>query len=219
MATSKRNADMPERVADEIFDMVSRGVLAPGLQLRQMDLAKHFKSSRVPVREALKLLSAEGVVEHDPNRGFFVAPLSSDEAKQLYRIRHLLEAELLRTLEWPNKSQLAEFHGQLQGLEMLLKGGKSAEWVSKHRDFYRGIFRLSPQKFLIREVLRLLRLTDRYRSLAPQMVAPAERKVTPERHLVAALAAKDRERLLRTFEEDRARLEQGLLASLEARGW
>jgi DNA-binding GntR family transcriptional regulator len=218
MAAARRMADAPARVANEIFGLVSRGLLAPGLQLRQMDLAKQFSSSRVPVREALKLLTAEGVIQHDPNRGFFVAPLSSEEAKQLYRIRHLLEAELLKSVQWPDKARTASLHAQVEELETLLKAGRRAEWIRRHREFYISIFELSPQKILMREVLRLLRLTDRYRSLAPQIVPAAERKVTQERHLVAALAARDRPRLLRMFEEDRNRLEAELLANLQARG-
>src|SRR5689334_1338621 len=94
--------DMPAAIADEIRSLVTRGVLAPGLQLRQTDLAERFSASRVPVREALKLLTAEGVVTHDVNRGFFVTALSSDEARQLYRMRHLLETEVLSSVAWPD---------------------------------------------------------------------------------------------------------------------
>ncbi|MBB5444411.1 DNA-binding GntR family transcriptional regulator [Paraburkholderia sp. WSM4177] len=63
--------------------LINRGTLAAGLQLRQSDLAGCFGICRVPVREALKLLAAEDIIEHDPNRGFFVAPLSSDETSTL----------------------------------------------------------------------------------------------------------------------------------------
>lgn len=100
MATAElEGIDIPAQIAQEIRKLINRGQLPPGLQLRQSDLADRFGISRVPVREALKLLAAESIIEHDPNRGFFVAPLSTDEARQLYRLRHLLEAELLSTVE------------------------------------------------------------------------------------------------------------------------
>jgi DNA-binding GntR family transcriptional regulator len=213
-----RTADTPARVADQIREQIARGALAPGLQLRQLELAELHKASRVPVREALKLLTAEGVVQHDPNRGFFVSALSSAEAQQLLRIRHLLEQELLSTIEWPSKQQLALLQSQVAELEELLQAGKATEWVKKHRAFYSAIFDLSPQKVISREVMRLLSLMDRYRALAPHVLPGTERKVTQERHLVASLAKRDRDRLLRVFDEDRTRIEEGLLGVLQARG-
>ncbi len=212
-----RSGGIPRRVADQIRDLITRGALAPGLQLRQMELAERFDSSRVPVREALKLLSAEGVVTHDPNRGFFVATLSSDEARQLYRIRHLLEREVLSTVQWPDKKQLKALNDQLDEMEDLFKKGKRSEWVLRHREFNQTIFELSPQKVLVREVLRLLRLTDRYRSLAPMPARP-NRTMAPERHLVKALAVQDRQKLVRVFDEDRTQIEEQMLAALLARG-
>lgn len=211
-----KEADLPAVIADEIRSLVTRGVFSPGLQLRQVDLAERFGASRVPVREALKLLTAEGVVAHDPNRGFFVAGLSSDEARQLYRMRHLLEGEVLSSVNWPSKAQLTELTVQVDGLEKLMKEGNRAEWAIQHRNLYRSIFELSPQKVLVGEVLRLLRMTDRYRSLGPR--DPSENNVVSERNMLKALAARDRARLLRVFEEDRNRIEEGLVGSLVARG-
>jgi DNA-binding GntR family transcriptional regulator len=211
-----KEADLPAGIADEIRSLVTRGVFAPGLQLRQVDLAERFGASRVPVREALKLLTAEGVVAHDPNRGFFVAGLSSDEARQLYRMRHLLESEVLSTVSWPSKAQIADLNERIDQLEKLNKEGNRAEWAVQQRNFYRAVFELSTQKVLVQEVLRLLRMTDRYRSLSPR--DPNDYNVVSERNMVKALAARDRQRLLRVFEEDRTRIEEALVGALVARG-
>jgi DNA-binding GntR family transcriptional regulator len=208
---------LPAFVATQILDLITRGAFAPGLQLRQVDLALQFKASRVPVREALKLLTADGVVEHDPNRGFFVSPLSSEEARQLYKMRHLMERELLQSVEWPSKPQLADFEKQVNRLAVMMKSGKRWEWAEHHREFYRSVFDLSNQKVILREVLRLLRLTDRYRSLGPRPTGE-DQQVTPERHLLKALAARDRQKLIAVFEADRMRIEEQLLGSLFARG-
>jgi|SRR5882724_884202 len=209
---------VPGGIAEQIGDLIKRGALAPGLQLRQMDLAERFKTSRVPVREALKLLSAQGVVTHDPNRGFFVSMLSSDEARQLYRIRHLLEQEVLSTVEWPDKKQLKQLNELLDDMEELFKKGNRPEWIAKHREFHEAIFGLSPQKVLVQEVLRVLGLTDRYRSLAPFPARP-DRSMTPERHLLKALASQDRQKLIRAFDEDRTQVEEHMMTALKARGW
>jgi DNA-binding GntR family transcriptional regulator len=213
-----REANLPKLIADHLRALITRGTLPPGLQLRQMDLAERFKASRVPLREALKLLSAEGIVEHDPNRGFFVAPLSSNEARQLYRIRHLLERELLETVAWPSTAQLAELRKRLTVLDAALKQQDAAGWLEHHREFYRAIFDLSPEKVLVAEVLRLIRLTDRYRALAAHALPSTKRKATQERHLITLLAKRGRKRLMAVFEADRTRIEEGIQTVLEARG-
>ncbi|TNE40810.1 MAG: GntR family transcriptional regulator [Sphingomonadales bacterium] len=61
---------VPSTIASQLHAMIATGVHAPGLRLGQTKLAIQFESSRVPVREALKMLFAEGLVEHDPNRDF-----------------------------------------------------------------------------------------------------------------------------------------------------
>ena len=214
----KRGAGIAAKIGDQIRDLISRGVMSPGVHLGQSELAERFGASRLPVREALKLLSAEGIVIHDPNRGFFVASLSSDEARQLYRVRHLLEAELLSTIAWPTAEQLQALRSMIEILRELLREGRSAEWMTKHREFHEAVFDLSPHKVIAAEVLRLLRLTDRYRSLTPFVVGSTDADAMPERHLLQALMDRDRAKLLRVYDEDRTHIEQQLLRVLEARG-
>lgn len=222
MLSTESQLDVPARIADHIRELISKGNISPGEHLGQAELADRFEASRVPVREALKLLAAEGSLMHDPNRGFFVARLSSDEAKQLYRLRHLLEAELLSTAEWPTSEQLTDFEKQLDVLTELELGNKRGEWNSRHREFHRAIFDLSPQKIIVREVQRLWTLTDRYRSLL--LAAPGRHDGTvhhgtsDERRLIDALADRDRARLLAVFEEERSHVEDLLLGILAARG-
>jgi len=211
-------ANLPETIARELRRLITLGTFAPGLQLRQVDLAAHFGSSRVALREAFKLLSAEGIIDHDPHRGFFVAQLSLAEARQLYRMRRLLEAELLRTVEWPSTSQLAALTAQADVLEQALREQDTAAWLACHRAFFTSLFELSPQKVLLREVLRLIGLTDRYRAMAPQVLPSAQRRILQERHLLGALAKRNRRRLLELFERDRARIEAGVESVLRERG-
>ena len=75
-------------------------------------------------------------------------------------MRHLVEAELLSSIQWPAKEAIAELRARVQELEKLIDEGKRAEWAVRHRDFHRAIFNLSPHKILVREVLRLWTLTD-----------------------------------------------------------
>jgi DNA-binding GntR family transcriptional regulator len=216
--TRSTSPGSPIRIVENVRDLIAQGILSPGVHLGQTDLAKRFGVSRVPVREALKLLTAEGIVLHDPHRGFFISNLSSVEARQLYRIRHLLESELLESIKWPGKKELAGLRVHVEGMERALKQGSGVDFVMEHRAFYEAIFELSPRKAIAKEVKRFLRLTDRYRSVAPINISPGARRADQERHLLEALTNQDRKRLMTVFETDRTRVEKTLLQHLEMRG-
>lgn len=218
MSDGGKTPDLPSRIAAGIREMINDGALMPGAPLPQHQLAVHFSVSRAPVREALKLLMAEAAVEHDPNRGFQVARLSSVEARQLYLIRRLLETELLSTVRWPTEEELTVLRANLHVLDTGLATSARAEWLRAHGQFHRRIFGLSPERVIASEALRLMRQTDRYRALAPQSSWGARFPATPEHHLVDALAAHDRDALLMAYHHDRAQVEAHLIASLEARG-
>lgn len=212
------NAGIPAHIANEIRELIARGALSPGVRLGQQELAERFKASRMPVREALKLLSAEGIIVHDANRGFFVASLSSAEARQLFKLRHLIEDTLLATVRWPTEEELRDFTVRADELERLLNAGDRATWWTRHRDFHRMIFELSEQKIIVREAMRLWSLTDRYRSLLPLPQRPsAERALVKKHELVQALAAHDRRKLLRVRAERRQHFERLVLDVLESR--
>ncbi|MET4387489.1 DNA-binding GntR family transcriptional regulator [Bradyrhizobium sp. F1.4.3] len=86
----------PDAVRDALRRAISAGEMAPGHQLRQDELAERFGTSRIPVREALRQLEAEGFVTFLPNRGAVVSDLSIDEVVELLEIRIALECHALR---------------------------------------------------------------------------------------------------------------------------
>lgn len=67
------------QIADWLREQIVKGNLAPGAQLKQDILAAHLSTSPGPVREALRQLESEGLVQHIPNRGVFVNSVSADE--------------------------------------------------------------------------------------------------------------------------------------------
>lgn len=81
-----------ERLRGAILD----GRLAPGMALRQQELATLFGVSRMPVREALRQLEAQGLLEVVAHKGAVVAPLIGEDAVETYELREMLETEALR---------------------------------------------------------------------------------------------------------------------------
>jgi len=83
-------------VADKLRDQIIRGEIPEGAQLRQDAIATQYQVSRIPVREALRQLDAEGLIAIVPNRGAVVPALSPDDIEELFSIRALLEPEVLK---------------------------------------------------------------------------------------------------------------------------
>ena len=85
-----------DSVAAALRAALQQGRWSPGAALRQEDLAAEFGVSRIPVREALNKLQAEGLIVVEPNRGAFVASLSAPEVNEIFDLRVLLECDALR---------------------------------------------------------------------------------------------------------------------------
>jgi DNA-binding GntR family transcriptional regulator len=91
----RRQGTAPETIAAALRAEILAGETKPGTLLRQEDLAARFAMSRIPVRDALRLLEAEGLVTIATNRGAQVAQLSRSEVAEIYHLRILLECDCL----------------------------------------------------------------------------------------------------------------------------
>ncbi len=94
----------PETVRIGLRDAIMAGDILPGTQLRQDEIAARFGTSRIPVREALRELAVEGIVELLPNRGAVVKAFTVEEIVEILEIRIGLETRALR-LAIPNMAQ------------------------------------------------------------------------------------------------------------------
>lgn len=84
-----------ELVLDELRSRILSGVFAPGVPLRQEAIAEDLGVSRIPVREAIRLLSSEGLVDVQPHKGAFVSMISKNEVREFFDLRLRLEPWLL----------------------------------------------------------------------------------------------------------------------------
>ena len=85
----------PQQAARIIREWILDGRLPGGEYIRQETLAVELGVSRIPIRDALTMLEAKGLVKREPNKGFLVTKLSVDEAKEAYALREILEIYLL----------------------------------------------------------------------------------------------------------------------------
>lgn len=86
-----KHQNLPDRVADYIAASVARGDLGPGERIYEKEICEALGVSRVPVREAVRLLQAQGLVRSEPNRGTYVSNLGVPETLEMLDIRITFE--------------------------------------------------------------------------------------------------------------------------------
>ncbi|MDT5015883.1 MAG: hypothetical protein QOD39_2043, partial [Mycobacterium sp.] len=93
----KPPATLVEVAGHRLRDAILSGVLRPGQKIVEEQLCADFGISRAPLREALRLLAQQGLVEHLPRRGSRVADWSPADILQLFALRHVLERHAIET--------------------------------------------------------------------------------------------------------------------------
>ena len=83
-------------IARHLREAIIRGDLAPGERVNESRLTRELASSRSPVREAIRILAAEGLLTIEPHRGARVRPLSEDDLEEIFDVRLMIESHGLR---------------------------------------------------------------------------------------------------------------------------
>jgi DNA-binding GntR family transcriptional regulator len=202
------------RATDSLRELIIRRKLGPGQQLRQDHLATLLGVSRIPIREALKGLESEGLVIHEPNRGYFVASLEAAALEQIYVMRRLLETEVLRRIEWPDKRELQDIRAINTQLFQAFKRGALSDAVVLNRQFHFAVFALAGLPYMVNEIERLWHQSEQYRALYLADAA-ARRRVFEEHELIVqALRGRDRPALIEVADRHRIVAEEHLLLLL-----
>lgn len=188
-----------QRVADLLREDILRGRIRPGERIRQEEVAERYGASRIPVREALRILEAEGLTEHTANRGARVPMLDRGEVSMLYRIRERLEPlALIDSLPGLGAADLAAAD-QLQ--QAMADTADVDMFMTLDRQFHLLTYRACRYRQLAGQVTRLWNSTEFYRRLFVAQQGPARSWVVHAEHalLVEALGrgdAVDAERVL-----------------------
>ncbi|GAB2996768.1 GntR family transcriptional regulator [Amycolatopsis acidiphila] len=211
--TQARTTSLAERAVLALRELVHDGVLLPGQPIRQAAVAEQLGISRVPVREALKNLESEGLVEPSPTGGFVVARLSADELSQIYLMRRLLETELLRRVSSVPEAELAALT-ELNGRMAELIDNPSRELRQLNQEFHFRMFRLSGLPHVVAETARLWEKTSPYRLVYSTERAARVRIVADHDKLIDALRRGDVERLIQFMDDHRGTGEQDVVSVL-----
>ena len=138
-------------VSEQLRTDILEGRLKPGQWLRQMHIAEELGVSQMPVREALKELAAEGLVEHIPYRGVRVVEFSLQDVADLYTHRAVLEgmAAGAAAVSMNNKT-MTKLTKIQQAITEHMAVEQLAEYRRLNRQFHQTIYQASGRSYLIR---------------------------------------------------------------------
>ncbi|MFF8602078.1 GntR family transcriptional regulator [Streptomyces sp. NPDC015232] len=203
-AERRRPPTAQQFVLAELRRAITTGELRPGDPIRQDALAARLDVSRVPLREALKALEAEGLVVHHVHRGYYVAELSLADLEEIYRIRRLLETEAVRTALVRAPDGLADALERVQEeVERAARAGDVTVMAEANRRFHFTLIEASGMPRLVRLITTLWDATDAYRALYYAEDPHRERAVHEHRAVVSAVAEGDEEAAVRWLDEHR----------------
>ncbi|MGE0752470.1 MAG: GntR family transcriptional regulator [Variibacter sp.] len=172
-------------VVDALRRRILDGKFSAGAQLRQDSLAQEFGVSRIPIREALLQLDAEGLVKILPHRGAVVSALSAAEVTELFALRALLEPRLLR-LSAPHltAADYAELDRILEEYSSALRAHQVDRWGELNTAFHAALYKHAGQPRTAGIVAALLQNCDRYTRLQLSYTKGRRRAQTEHAELV-----------------------------------
>lgn len=183
-----------DEVASRLRERIFAGDLAPGTFIDEVRVAEEMNISRTPLREALKVLTAEGLVRHEPRRGCFVAEVTEKDLDEIFPVIALLEGrcayEAARNASDADLQALEDLH---QKLSRHAKAKRINDYYAANFAIHEAIITLADNRWLaqvigdLRKIVKLARLQ--------QLHAPGRLEQSLSEHLAvfAALKARDPE--------------------------
>jgi len=148
--------------AEELRRRILDGILPAGLALRQSALAEEFGISRIPLREALLQLEAEGLVKIVPHRGAIVSEISEEDVGEIFQLRLLLEPRLLR---WSAPNLLPRNYARLRAIlaeyGAELRSNRANRWGELNTAFHNELYGQAGRPRMLAIVANLMQESDR----------------------------------------------------------
>jgi DNA-binding GntR family transcriptional regulator len=207
-----------ERAAARLRDMIVMGTLAPGAPISEKELCEQFGISRTPLREALKILGSEGLIELLPRRGAVVTPIVTEELRQKFEVVRLLEDFAVKLVcERASDAQLAEL--QAVHRKLLESAKADADLTQINDQFHKALMKASGNESLRAAHAPLWQHLRRARRivLGYQNVSSGDYLLSHER-LMKAIGKRDSAGAVREMEVRWAAAERKMASLLDPEG-
>ncbi len=161
-ALSTHGLPLAENLYTQIQMDIIKGILSAGKKLTEQSLCEQYKVSRTPVREALRQLEIEGLVENIPNRGSFVVGFTSQDIKDIYELRKTYEIQAVKwAIERINDEELDELGEIFEFMEFYTKKHDIDKMLHINSNFHQLIY-ISSRNKMLRQVLSSYQMYIKY---------------------------------------------------------
>jgi DNA-binding GntR family transcriptional regulator len=210
-----RRRTTADTVAHMLRNEIQRGQLPPGTRLRQNEVAQRFGVSTTPVREALALLQAEGLVRIDPHRGALVFHPTVADLRESYDIRGALEA-LAVTKAMPRLTE--ELIKDLQKIiNRMRKEKDEGRWVELNNEFHLRLYQASGMPRLCTMIANLRDSSSTYIHMFAAHDLHEHRADDDHQEILDACAAHDGRRARKAIDAHVTHTVTGLVRFIEER--
>jgi DNA-binding GntR family transcriptional regulator len=152
-ATLPHFGTVQEGVIEALRQAILTDVLPVGARLRQEDLAGVFRTSRIPIREALRVLEYEGLVRSEAYRGFSVAGLDAEQIDEMYELRTVLEEHAVRVaIPLLTERDIAELDVRFHDLD---ESHDFEQSLARLEEFYLRLYAVTARPRLVGLIARL----------------------------------------------------------------
>lgn len=179
-----------ENVHLALRDAIVAGELSPGARLREVELASHYGTSSTPVREALRRLAFDGLVELLPRRGAIVAAPDVAETNDLYVTRAVLECSAAEMAAASPSRDLSRVEAILGQESTILNELDQRAFNAGDITFHRALSDLAKNAVLAREAERLHRQIQAVRARA-SILLPSQPARSHDQHLAIVQAVRE----------------------------
>jgi DNA-binding GntR family transcriptional regulator len=205
-----------EEVVDLVRTMILEGQLRPGRRIAEPDLCRRFNVSRTPLREALKVLASEGLVELQPNRGAQVTEIRPDETAEHFEVLEALEAKVGELVAARMTDAEIDEVRELQAeLAKHHDAGRRAQYFALNQRVHAKLVAAARNKSLAATHLQYSRKIARVRYAANFSRLRWDQSLEEHVQIVEALIARDGERLAQLMREHLRRTAHSVLAAME----
>jgi DNA-binding GntR family transcriptional regulator len=176
-------------------DKILHGEYGEGEPLRQDALAAQLGVSRIPIREALRQLEAEGLVSFSPHAGAVVSTLSLSEIEELFAIRGLLESEVLRqSIAHLTEEDLDRADAVLDAYELAFERHDVAQWGALNWRFHSTLMFAANRPLTLSVLSGLHNQSDRYMRMQLALTHGQDRAIGEHQTIATAARAGESER-------------------------
>ncbi|RKT36082.1 DNA-binding GntR family transcriptional regulator [Microbacterium sp. AG1240] len=203
----------PDQIARLLAQAIREGLYAPGSSLIQEDLASRFRVSRSPIREALRMLSAEGLIIMPPGgQGATVRTLTRDELIEIYDLRLLIEPSLAKPIV--ARGTAAEVDALRRLDDQMAAATEVSAWMRLNFSFHELMYEMAGRPHTSGMVANLLSLSQPYSRHNIDKLGGREQATSEHALMVAAIETRDADELARLITDHLNHARTRLLDSL-----